>query len=280
MAPAYGLCMRRTAFSRGERGLSGLGHGLDALELLATRRGDMPLGDIARALRMSKPGTHRVLATLRQRGYVEHEEGGIYRLGLKAWEVGCAVPALGLVQTATPVMERLTRTIEEGTILGALDGFEVVYLHRVDGPGAIRVHAEIGARIAAHCTSTGLALLAHLPPERLEAILPEQLPAISEQTITSTETLKRELVRTRARGYGVNQGGWRADVGGVAAPIFGTDGVAFAALCVAAPRFRMNRAWFRRVPPAVVAAADQITALIMRGSSTAPRRRRNGTDRA
>lgn len=273
--------MRGTSFSRGERVLSGLGHGLDALELLAARRGDLPLGEIARALKMSKPGIHRVLATLRRRGYVEHGEGGIYRLGLKAWEIGCAVPALGLVQIATPVMERLTRAVEEGAILGALDGFEVVYLQRVDGPNPIRVHAEVGARISAHCTSTGLALLAHLPADQLDAILPTQLAAIGPHTITSHDALRRELTRTRARGYALNQGGWRVEVGGVAAPIFGVDGIAFAALCVAVPRFRMTRNWLRRVPPMVVQAAQQITsALAPAPSQLQQRLRRGGAERA
>ncbi len=270
-----------TSFSRGERGLSGLGRGLDALELLAVRRGDVPLGEIARALRMSKPGVHRVLATLRRRGYVKHGEGGIYRLGLKAWEIGCAVPALGLVQIATPVIERLTRTVEEGAILGALDGFDVVYLQHVDGPNPIRVHAEIGARISAHCTSTGLALLAHLPTDQLDAILPTQLSAVGPHTITSHDALRRELTRTRARGYAVNQGGWRVEVGGVAAPIFGVDGIAFAAVCVAAPRFRMTRDWLRRVPPMVVRAAQQITASLAPAPSQLQQRlRRGGGERA
>ncbi|MBM3571502.1 MAG: IclR family transcriptional regulator, partial [Alphaproteobacteria bacterium] len=256
---AYRSPMRKTSFAHGKRDLSGLGHGLDALEWLAGQRGGAPLGDIARAVKMSKPGAHRVLATLRRRGYVEHAAGGVYQLGLKTWELGRAVPMTGLVPVATPLMERLTRQIGEGAILGVLDGFEVVYVQLINGPNPIRVHAEIGARIAAHCTSTGLALLAHLPPARLAELLPAALPATTAHTITTPDGLRRELARIRARGHAVNLGGWRPEVGGVAAPIFGADGVAFAALCVAAPRFRMNRDWLRRVPPAVTVAAKHIT---------------------
>lgn len=257
--------------------MSGLGHGLDTLEFLAASGAPMALGEIARALGMSKPGAHRVLATLRRRGYVEHAEGGVYRLGLKAWEIGAAVPILGLVQIATPIMERLTRAVGEGTILGALDGFEVVYLQRVDSPNPIRVHAAVGARIAAHCTSTGLALLAHLPADRLDALLPASLPAVSPLTLTSHEALRREFGRVRARGYAINLGGWRVEVGGVAAAIFGPDGIAFAALCVAAPRYRMNREWFRRVPPAVVEAAHQVTAALTPAPGQQRQRRAGGS---
>ena len=43
--------MRETSFSNGERTLSGLAHGLDALELLARRRGEIALGETTKAAR-------------------------------------------------------------------------------------------------------------------------------------------------------------------------------------------------------------------------------------
>jgi DNA-binding IclR family transcriptional regulator len=104
---------------------------------------------------------------------------------------------------------------------------------------------------------------------------------MSPHTITTHDALRRELTRTRVRGFAVNQGGWRTEVGGVAAPIFGVDGIAFAAVCVAAPRFRMTRDWLRRVPPAVVRAAQQITtALAPAPSQLQLRLRRGGAERA
>jgi len=251
--------MQKTAFSISERPLSGVSHALDALELLAAGGGQpQPLAALARALRMSKPGAHRLLLTLVARGYVEHQLGGLYRLGLRAWELGRSVPELGIIAVAAQVMEDLTRATDESTILGVLSGFETVYLHRVDAPQAVRVHTDVGSRLPGHCTSTGLALLAALPKAELAAILPPMLPPISAESITSHDALHRELERTRARGYAMNRGGWRIDVAGVAATILDPDGHPAGGLCIALPRYRATNARLQALGGQVRGAANRI----------------------
>ncbi len=238
--------------------LSGLSRGLEVLEILARERRPLALGEIAQRLGVSKSGAHSLLKTLVHRGFAEHAAGGIYRLGPKAWEIGSAAQGAALVRIAAPIMEDLVARVNEGAILGVLAGFEGVYLHLVDSAQAVRVHAQVEARIPAHCTSTGLALLAFQPAGYLEKVLPRTLPAVTPHTITEPAELRRELKRTRARGYSINMGGWRADVGGIAVPLLGADGAAIAGLCVAAPRYRMNKDWFRRVVPATTRAARAI----------------------
>lgn len=255
--------MQKTPFSNAERPLSGVSHALDALELLGASAGQPePLAAIARRLRMSKPGTHRLLATLAARGYVERQSGGLYRLGLRAWELGRSVPELGIVNLAGPVMAELTRSTDESTILGVLSGAETVYLHRVDAPQAVRVHTEVGSRLPAHCTSTGLALLAALPKAELMAILPPTLSPASLETITSPEVLHRDLERTRTRGYAMNIGGWRIDVAGVAAAILNANGHPAGGLCIALPRYRATNARLHALGVQVRAAAGRITAAL------------------
>jgi len=67
---------------------------------------------------------------------------------------------------------------------------------------------------------------------------------------------------------GLNRGGWRIDVGGIAAPILNNQGIAIAGLCVAAPSYRMNKVWFDRIVPATLRA----TAAITRGFGARDRR--------
>jgi IclR family transcriptional regulator, KDG regulon repressor len=252
--------------------LSGLSRGLQILELLAREGRALPLGEIARGLGVSKSGAHGLLKTLVHRGFAARDEGGIYRLGAKAWEIGAAAQDAALVRVATPIMEDLVARINEGAILGVLAGFEGVYLHLVECAQAVRVHAQVEARIPAHCTSTGLALLAFQQEGYLDSVLPRSLPAVTPHTITDPAELRRELKRTRARGYAINMGGWREDVGGIAVPLLGADGAAIAGLCVAAPRYRMSKDWFRRVVPATTRAARAIVAGL--GTPAEPRRGR------
>src|SRR5579859_2836609 len=81
-----GSFVQKTSFTNAERSLSGVAHALTALELLAATGHEQSLASLARSLHMSKPGAHRLLATLVARGYAEHYPGGLYRLGLRAWE--------------------------------------------------------------------------------------------------------------------------------------------------------------------------------------------------
>jgi IclR family KDG regulon transcriptional repressor len=237
--------------------LAALAHGLDVIEFLSKERRPVSLGAVAAAVGMSKGGTHRILATLCARGYVTHG------LGYKLWETGWAVPGAKLVPSATPIMQRVAETIGDGAILGALDtNGDVVYLHVIESRQAVRVYVEVGSRLPAHVTATGLACLAHLPVERLRHVLPPKLKAWTSETITSRDALMRELERVRVRGYARTLGTFRSDVGGIAAPIFAGDGSVIAALCVSSPRYRIDAAWNRKVPKVVMQAAREISQLV------------------
>ena len=241
---------------------SSLNSGLDVLELLSKRRSPTNLTDIAAALGMSKSGVHSLLTTLSDRGFIERDANGAYDLGLKAWEVGCSVPQLDIGRFAAPHMNDLVRTVSEGAILGILQGRDVVYAHLVESPQPVRVHAELGDRIPAHWTSTGLALLSALPDDEVRALLPAKLEPRTDQTIIDIDQLLRELQRVRTRGYAINRGGWRLDVGGVAAAVLAHDSRPAAAVCVAAPLYRMTRTWLATICPAMMICVDRVSKAI------------------
>lgn len=250
--------MPRARYAKANRLRSGLDSGLDVLEALAASDTDMTLTSIASALQMSKSGTHGVLSTLVRRGAVVRGEDNRYRLGLRMWEIGCAASGVEIGVVAAPHMTWLAEEVSEGVIFGRMDGADVVYLHLVEGPQAVRVHASIGERIPAHCTSTGLALLAALSNSDVDARLPTRLRAVTVETLTSREKLFRELERIRSRGYSINRGGWRIDVGGVSVAVIDANGVPLGAICVAAPLYRMTKAWLQRVCPMLQLAAGRI----------------------
>ncbi|MFI5012000.1 MAG: IclR family transcriptional regulator [Hyphomicrobiales bacterium] len=235
-----------------------LANGLAIIDLLVEAQGAVGLGDIARRLRLSKSGVHALLTTLVSSGYVERGAGGMYRLAHKAWSTLNAFPTSSLIEAANPVMRRLVSTIKEGVILGVLTGFDVVYVHLVEGSEAVRVHARVGDCIASHCTSTGLALLAFQDEAALDRIVPAALRAFTSETIVKPGALRQELARVRMRGYSINRGGWNADVGGIAAPIPTRQGPVAAGLCIAVPRYRMTRRWIARAAPSLIAAAAEI----------------------
>jgi IclR family transcriptional regulator, KDG regulon repressor len=236
-----------------------LTRGLRVIELLAQ---GSPLGvtEIAQRTGSSKSGVHSLLSALVREGYADHAPGGAYRLGLKVWEVGRSVPAARLLEVAAPLMSELVARVKEGAVLGVLDGFEVVYVHRIESEQAVRIHAAVGDRIPAHCTSTGLALLASLDDSQVDRLLPSKLLAVTANTLVDRRSLLAEIARTRKRGYAINRGGWRIDVGGVAASIpsrFSRLNIT-AGLCIALPLYRMTRPWIARTAPILAHYAARI----------------------
>ena len=152
--------------------------------------------------------------------------------------------------------------MNDGVILGVLSGFEVAYVHLVGSPQAVRVHAEVGQRIPAHCTSTGLALLATQDPDYLDQVMPKRLPAVAPQTITDPEQLRREIARVRTRGYSINRGGWSAEVGGIAMAVPCNPAYGSAGLCIAVPSYRMTARWIKSSVAALGAASAEIAATL------------------
>jgi IclR family acetate operon transcriptional repressor len=248
--------------------LVSLGRGLDILELLARARRERTLAEIAKTMGMSKGGAYRLLDTLWKRGYVDKEAGGYYRLGFKSWEVSASMPRLRVIQLATPIMQQLSAEIGESVVLGVLSGADVLYIQTVVQPHAVRVHAEVGTRAPAHSVSSGLVLLAALPDDTLDQLLPKPLPALTPCTITSRAALRRELDSIHQSGFAIARGSWRIDVVGCASAIIGPDGQAWASLCATAPSYRTSKAWLSRAVRKVVPAADRIAYLLTSKGST------------
>jgi IclR family acetate operon transcriptional repressor len=91
-----------------------------------------------------------------------------------------------------------------------------------------------------HCISSGKALLAYLPQQRLERILTKALPRFTEKTITDPILLQEELERVRQQGYAVAQEELEVGLSAVAAPIRNHEGEVVAAVSVSGPSFRLS----------------------------------------
>lgn len=265
------MMMRRSIKQNKAR--SGLGSGLTVLEFLAANDQGITLTEMALALAMSKSNVHSVLRILLARNYVTRSDDGVFRLGIAAWQIGAAAPQAEVGSVAEPAMNELVRSVSEGAILGMLDGFDVVYTKLVESSQAVRVHAQLGDRIPAHCTSTGLALLAGLSDDDVKAIMPARLEKVTPETIATAGLLLQEIQKVRVRGVAVNCGGWREDVAGIALGVHDKRGMVVAALCVAAPRHRVNKAWIGRVSVALSKAVAQIEQDLGGSKQGAPYRR-------
>jgi IclR family KDG regulon transcriptional repressor len=235
--------------------------GLAMLELMANNEGTpATIQQLATQLGLTKSNAHRTLQTLAHAGYVTTADGtGAYRSTMKLFELGARQLArLDIRKFALSSMRQLADFTTETVHLSILEGFDVIYIEKIDSPQPIRAYSVVGGRAPAYCVATGKALLAFQPDWYLDKYAGD-LPRHSPATITTLPVLKEELARVARIGYAVNRGEWRESVGGLAAPIFNGLDQVVAAIGISGPLERLNPNRMQELAPATMKAAAEIS---------------------
>ncbi len=183
------------------------GHALDILTLLASHGEPMPAAAIARELGLPRSSVYHLLAVLADRGFVTHlPEHRRYGLGRTAYEIGSAFSRQGPLQRrARPILTKLVDRTGVNGHFAVLHGSDVLYLIEERAHGRPPLVTDVGVRLPAPLTASGLAILAALPPRQVRAIFPTRDAFVrrGERGPESLPDLKRLLVDTRARTYAV-----------------------------------------------------------------------------
>lgn len=222
--------------------LSSVERALVLVELLAENNG-LSLTQLARRLDVGKATAFRLTKTLTERGWIEKDEELRYRIGpgllslVPAHEAG-----QDLRRPLRPLMDELQDATGETIHLTLLRGRYVVYIDQLVSPKPVHSVSTLGSRSPAHCVSPGLAQLAHLSAEQLEWMLSAPLQRYTEHSPIDPDAVRTELDVVRERGYAINRGAFRAEVGGVGAAVTDRRGHPVAALSVCMPTFRMQSA--------------------------------------
>jgi DNA-binding IclR family transcriptional regulator len=186
----------------------------------------LSLTAIARRSGLALATAHRVVAELSAWGALERGDDGRYGIGLRLWELASlAVRGPGLREAALPFLEDLYEATRENVQLAVRDGTELVFIERLAGRQAVRVHTRVGMRFPLPPSGAGLALLAYAPSEVVEEVLAAPLRRFTEKTITDPSVLRAMLAQTRRDGAAVSVGQITLDSVSVGAPIFDGDQV-------------------------------------------------------
>jgi len=235
---------------------------LRAVRLLKALAGERPgrgLGDLARAVGLTKTTAFRILTALESEGMVERTEEG-YRLGPELLSLGArALGASGLRQAAGGELRALAEATGETASLEVLVDRDVLVVDEATGRHRVATMPSVGARWPAHAASTGKAVLAFLPEEDLKAFLRGRLPRLTPRTITAAAALRRELDRVRERGFAVNAEEMEEGFVAVGAPVRAGDGRVAAAISVGGPRSRLGPERVADLGRLVPAAAARIS---------------------
>jgi len=215
-----------------------LDRGLAVLELLGGADRGFAISEVATRLNLSVGVCHRLLSTLVKAGYVEQDpRTRWYQLGLKVLELrGAAAGPLHISMQARPYLRDLMLRAGLRALLAVYRGGDIIYIDRVDTSDTVEHYVPIGKRSPAYATSLGKAILAFLPAADVDAYLARApFPRLTPNTITTAEALRKELARTRERGYALDVGEQDLENNCVGAPVFDYTGNPIASLSVAGP---------------------------------------------
>jgi DNA-binding IclR family transcriptional regulator len=204
----------------------------------------MKLSDLSESLEMSSSTVYRLLTTLANYGYVDHNSRtGGYKLGFACLELAHSfLRSNDIRRIALPVLEDLRDISTETVHLAVLNHWEVVYLEKLENLHAIgAMGSRAGGRSPAYCTGLGKVLLAFADPGEVRIHFDQDgMISFTALTITNPDNLMDHLKQIRAQGYALDMGEHEEDVQCVAAPIRDIEGNVIAAISVSGPRSRLR----------------------------------------
>lgn len=215
---------------------------LRVLEEVAARQ-PVGVGELARELGIPKSSVQRALVTLNTAGWIRPSADELTRwvMTSKALTVGGQVSLeLDLRKAALPIMEELRRSTDETIHLAVPEEDRVVLIERLETSKPVRIIMALGHAFPLHASANGKAILAHGRPEMVNRMLVRELPRFTETTIDDASGLRAELALIRERGFAVNRGEWRSDVGCVASAVLGAERHPIASMSVNLPVSRMS----------------------------------------
>ncbi|MFC6715536.1 IclR family transcriptional regulator [Branchiibius cervicis] len=180
-------------------------HAIAVLQLLARRAEPLPAAAIARALNLPRSSTYRVLSVLKETGFVVHlDEDRRWGLGVAAFELGSAYSRQAPLQRiARPILTRLVDATTHNAHLAVLHGRDVLYVIEERAPRRPSLVTDVGVRLPATVTASGLAMLAALPPAQVRALYPDRDSFAQRNSLGPTSLTQLRSILSTVRQQGV-----------------------------------------------------------------------------
>ena len=180
---------------------------LSPIDALGSSPHPLTAAQLSTTLKITRPTVCRILETLAEHGFVSHEEEGpFYRLSFKMLDLGQRVlERTDLVETARPILRRLSERFRESAHLAVSEDGRMVYLDKLEGSGPFCTHSRLGRSVPIYCTALGKAVLAFLPPAKARVILIRHgMIRHTPRTVVALPAMERELARIRRQGYAID----------------------------------------------------------------------------
>jgi len=206
------------------------------------------LSEVATAAGMTKSSAQRCTHTLERLGYLRRDPH-VRRWVLTPRSLSIAHAYLSghpLIEQATTHLVDLNQASGESVSLSEPYETDMVFIARFPSHKRFFIHMPVGRRLPMFCTASGRAYLSGIPAAEAQKILRRAtVQAFTPHTLTDPAAILKQIDAAREAGYAwADQEYYRGDVT-IAAPVFGDDGTAVAAVNISAPTSRWSLAELR-----------------------------------
>lgn len=213
----------------------------EILELVADNQ-ETGLGfpEIVERLQYPNSSAFRLLKQLVDLNYLTFDEGTRrYHVSFRLARIGaCVTGSLSLTKVGRPFLRKLFEESGHTCNMGILGKDCGVYVDVfITTRYGVKLLSEIGRDFPLHCTALGKVLLADMDARKRALLLPENLPAFTEASITDRNELERQLLEVAAQGFAVDREEVNQGLTCIAAPVFDSGGRVMAAVSVSCPSF-------------------------------------------
>jgi IclR family acetate operon transcriptional repressor len=226
-----------------------LEHAFAIVECLAAEAKTMRLSEIADRLGIQKSGTHRIVSTLVQLGWVEQDpDSAHYRLTFKLAALGQGfLASTRILDVCQPVLDRLAQECRELVRLAIIDNNELTTIAHAQGAqGSLVCQSRVFPQLPLHVTASGKAWLSSLSNEAaLKLVLTAGFGAPTDygpNAVRSASNLLSDLKKTRARGYGLALEEAEPGLSAISVLVRSSNGPVNGTLAIVAPAVRMGEA--------------------------------------
>ena len=242
-----------------------LARGLLVIQAFSERRLQLSISQLSKRTALSRASVRRCLHTLSKLGFAGTDDGRSFYLRPRVLALGHSyLSSMPLATAAQPILEHLSQILHESCSIALLDGTEIVYVARANVTRIMAIDLGVGTRLPAFCTSMGRVLLANLPPDELETVLPKiEFTRYTDRTVSSVERLRQVLVTVRREGHAIIDQELELGLRSMAVPVRNPAGRVVAAINVGAHGQRVSIQDMRtRFLPYLHAAAQELCLML------------------
>jgi DNA-binding IclR family transcriptional regulator len=224
------------------------------LVLVLTAERPSGLGELAQAAELPKSTASRLLEALERQGLVAQDGArGRFSVGPVLLRFGQrGLLDRHLAELAQPHLHALAEASGETVNLAVPGALGVEHIAEVSSRHFLGTGQWVGRRVPYHCTAVGKVLVA------FSGVEPGPLEAHTPATIAEPEQFAAEIARVRRDGSAIAVDELEVGLTGLAAPVFGAGGRAFAALSISGPTLRLHAQLIAELRPTLIHEAREL----------------------